>query len=180
MTTMGAVARRGLKATANAVQTQSWRCMPTLAGQQSGLSSSCASMQAQPQLDVQDVPTSTAEARGTHGAVELGAIRNDWRYQLLSFVCTSTVILVRFHFLNAKEWSLLQPRGSRCSLQYSPFGPGLHGSICTSHVQRPTDGEQCNSKTGSHSPELQAKTLPGLWHAGSALHSAQYQNWRMS
>lgn len=55
-------------------------------GQQSGVSSSCANLQAQPQLDEQDAQANTAEARGSHGAFELGAIRNDWRYIRAAFV----------------------------------------------------------------------------------------------
>jgi hypothetical protein len=81
MAAMGILTRRGLQATVNAVQTQPWRCLPSATGQQCGVSTSCASMQAQPQLDVQDAPVCTAEAQGSYGAFELGAIRNDWRYR---------------------------------------------------------------------------------------------------
>ena len=79
MPAIGASSRRGLQAIVNAVQTQPWRYLPSAIGQQCGVSTSCASMQAQPQLDVQDAPVSTAEAQGSQGAFELGAIRNDWR-----------------------------------------------------------------------------------------------------
>lgn len=92
MAGIGGLTRKGLQATSNAVQNKCWRPLPTLIGQQCGVSGSCVSLQAQPQLDVQDSQVDTAEARGSHGAVELGAIRTNWSREEVAAVYNTPLL----------------------------------------------------------------------------------------